>query len=719
VNEQRLLRLGPAIVLVLGALLFLPMLGGIGFWDPYEIRIADGARLVASGAATPSNVTPEFLAPQLGRPPAWVTLPALGMNWFGVSELGARAPIALASILLLLAAWLLGRQTMGRRGALLGAVAVATTPLVLLGGRQLTTAAPLLLGTTLTVAGLAGALAPPSGSSMASRLVHLVLVPIGLWLGLTSGGFLVGVAAPSLAVGLALALAPRDRVPGAVRAVGVLLGLGVLGGAVGLLLDRTPNAYSPWLGGAVHAWQHQVVFTQHLFKTGVQLFPWVALVPVAIARGLGDGAPGRGDEGSALGRPLLVAWAVTSWIASLVMATAVQELPTAHVIPLALLCGGLLDDLLRDPRPQPFAGLTIAIIAAAVGRDLLGQPESFIGVHVLEAVRWPGALPSPGLVLFGGGVLFGAIAALAIGVRVAPDWAVADGADEAELARALRGRRLLVGATLGAAALVSFAALVYIVPVVSKHLSARDVYGKAAKLDPNAPVAQYRFNASGASFYAQGRTPTTLQSVGELVDFLRKAERVFVLAGAEELAPIDQAARQANVPYVVVDDSSSRFLVLSNRLGPSERDLNPMRLSVLDTKPTPTFPMDVDFDGKVKLIGYDLPSQLSRGADFHIRLYFQVLQPLGASYKVFVHFDGAGTRFNGDHVPVEGRFPTSYWVPGSYIVDDHLIQPEKAYQPEGAYRVFMGLFLGDKRLPVKSGPQDGENRVRLGNTVVK
>lgn len=711
-NEQRLLRLGPAIVVVVGMLLFLPMLGGIGFWDPYEIRIADGARLVASGAATPSTVTPSYLAPQLGRPPAWVTIPALGMKWLGVSELGARAPIAVLSILSLLVAWLLGRQTIGRRGALLGALALATTPLVLLGGRQLTTAAPLLLGTTLTVAGLAGTFAPVAGSSAASRLLHLLLLPIGLYLGLTSGAFLVGVAAPLLAVALAVTLAPRDRVPTAIRALGALVGLGVVGAAVGLLRDRAPSAYSPWLGGAVHAFQHQAVFTQHLFKTGVQLFPWVALVPIAIARGLSrGGARSDGDEISPLGRPLLVAWAVTSWIASLLTAAAVQELPTAHVVPLALLCGALLEDLLRDPRPQPFAGLTVAVIAVVVGRDLMGQPESFIGVHVLEAVRWPGALPTPGLVMFGAGALFGAIAALALGVRVAPEWADGTGW--------LRGRRLLVGATLGAAALVAFSALVYIIPAVSKHLSARDVYGKAAKLDPNAPVAQYRFNASGASFYAQGRTPTTLGSVGELVDFLKRPERVFVLAGAEELAPIDQAAAQASVKYVVVDDSSSRFLVLSNRLGPNERDLNPMRRSVLDTRPTPTFPMDVDFDGKVKLIGYDLPSQLERGADFHIRLYFEVLQPLTASYKVFVHFDGAGTRFNGDHVPVEGRFPTQYWVPGSFIVDDHLIQPEKAYQPSGVYRVFMGFFLGDKRLPVKSGPQDGENRVKLGNTVVK
>lgn len=107
-NEQRLLRYAPAIVVLVGAVLFLPMLGGIGFWDPYEIRIADGARHVATdGVTPPANLppgTPSWLAPQLGRPPLWVTIPALGMKALGVSEFGARAPIAVCSILVLVAA---------------------------------------------------------------------------------------------------------------------------------------------------------------------------------------------------------------------------------------------------------------------------------------------------------------------------------------------------------------------------------------------------------------------------------------------------------------------------------------------------------------------------------------------------------------------------------------------------------------------------------------
>jgi hypothetical protein len=259
----------------------------------------------------------------------------------------------------------------------------------------------------------------------------------------------------------------------------------------------------------------------------------------------------------------------------------------------------------------------------------------------------------------------------------------------------------------------------WVIPQVSKHLSARDLYGKSKTLDPNAPVGQYRFNATGASYYTGGKIPQTLSSAEELFAFLAKPERVFVMAASDELANIDQLARQKKASYYVVDDSNSRYLMLSNKLSGEEKDLNPLRRFILDQPPTPQNKVEVDFEGKVQLLGYDLPPQLSRGQDFKIRLYFKVLQPLGGSYKVFIHFDGPGARFNGDHVPMEGRFPTQNWVPGYYIIDEHEMKPDRATQPSGYYRVFMGFFSGDARLKVSSGPQDGENRVKLGSVNIK
>jgi hypothetical protein len=127
----------------------------------------------------------------------------------------------------------------------------------------------------------------------------------------------------------------------------------------------------------------------------------------------------------------------------------------------------------------------------------------------------------------------------------------------------------------------------------------------------------------------------------------------------------------------------------------------------------------VDFDGKVELVGYDVPAELDRGRTFKITMYYLVKAPIGGAYKVFIHFDGPGNRFNGDHVPLEGKFPTNYWVPGYYIIDEHDMEPDRSTTVPGWYQIYTGFWLGDQRLKAISGNNDGENRVKIGAVRVK
>ncbi len=226
----------------------------------------------------------------------------------------------------------------------------------------------------------------------------------------------------------------------------------------------------------------------------------------------------------------------------------------------------------------------------------------------------------------------------------------------------------------------------------------KDLYGKTRQLDPNAPLAQYRFNATGASYYMGGRTATSLTTLDEVLAFLKKPARVFIFVGSEELASINQAARAVRstrprrtgpdplstmTPYYVIDDSNSRFLILSNRLGPKEQDLNPLRRFVSEAPTVPKHKLEINFEDKLQLIGYDLPDEASRGEDIKVRLHFKVLAPVGTAYKVFLHFDGPGARVNGNHVPLDGRFPTQFWTPGTYVIDEYLLKPDRATQPAG------------------------------------
>jgi hypothetical protein len=68
---------------------------------------------------------------------------------------------------------------------------------------------------------------------------------------------------------------------------------------------------------------------------------------------------------------------------------------------------------------------------------------------------------------------------------------------------------------------------------------------------------------------------------------------------------------------------------------------------------------------------------------------------------------------NGDHDPVDGKYPVRLWDEGDVIVDRQQLKVPATYRA-GAYTIFVGLFRGEKRLEVTNGPSDGENRVRAG-----
>ena len=698
-----------ALLAALGLALFVPALGSFGFWDPYEVRLADVARNVANGSSTLPQA-----AQQIGRPPATEALIAAGFRALGVGELGGRLPIALVSLLALLACFYAGSGLIRRRGALIGSFVLATAPAFLLGARQLATNAPLILGTALAVGGLARACWPPADAPPLARVLDALLAALGLFIGFVSGALLLGVVAPLAAVAIALGASSPDRL----RAE-LAIGLGV---ATLALLGvfawswAHPSGYSAIAGGMPHAFLNSAVFTNPLKQLGFGLFPWIALLPMAGIHALSsttsDAEPTARET---YGRIVLVAWFVALYVGAALEAAAVQDVLVPAAPALLLLVGSYLDDVLDSGEVQPFAALTAALGALIIGRDFYVFPETYVGAHMLETIRWPGPLTTTPYVIVSYAAFFGGVIGLALGVPLARA-----GASEAQR---LRGRLVLVGGAIAASLVMALVTAHWIVPECSKHLSAKELYGKSRQLDAKAPVGQYHFNASGASYYTAGKQPVTLPTLDELFHFLGRPEHVFVMAGAEELPSIDQYAKQKALLYYVVDDSSARYLMLSNRLGPGERDLNPLRVAVSEKPPTPAHPLEINFDNKVQLVGWDAPPSISPRQDFKLKLYFKVLTPLAGSYKVFVHIDGAGTRINGDHLPLDGKFPTQYWVPGTYVTDEHTVRPGDnntgSAPNSGYYQIYMGLYMGAERLKVVSGASDGDNRARLGGITIR
>ena len=130
---------------------------------------------------------------------------------------------------------------------------------------------------------------------------------------------------------------------------------------------------------------------------------------------------------------------------------------------------------------------------------------------------------------------------------------------------------------------------------------------------------------------------------------------------------------------------------------------------VLDYLPTvnmpasaPNVPLDADFDGRIRLLGYTLDCN-SEGSGCNVRLYWQAMTDQDVNYTVFVHLVGQDGQVVSQHdgMPDGGFYPTSAWEPGEVVVDEHQIDlPED--MPPGDYRLLVGLYRleTDERLPL-------------------
>jgi hypothetical protein len=207
---------------------------------------------------------------------------------------------------------------------------------------------------------------------------------------------------------------------------------------------------------------------------------------------------------------------------------------------------------------------------------------------------------------------------------------------------------------------------------------------------------------------------------------------------ADELAALDVALKQGQVPYYVVDASSSRFLLITNRLDPGQQDQNPLKKNVWmppgggavssaateGVRPPWTWrvPVAATFGDSIELVGADFPETVRRPGKIPLDLIFRVKTRPPGSYKIFLHFDGpAAPRLIGDHDPLNKSFGTSFWLPGEFIRDHYETDVPLMTTPAGTYNVFVGFWPGGegKRLKVTQGSHDGVDRVRLGSIEIK
>jgi len=148
----------------------------------------------------------------------------------------------------------------------------------------------------------------------------------------------------------------------------------------------------------------------------------------------------------------------------------------------------------------------------------------------------------------------------------------------------------------------------------------------------------------------------------------------------------------------------------------SKADREQLTQVVKKERPSPSKPLDVDFGGKVKLLGYDLPEpRLVPGRPFKITWYWQVDKPLGEGWKVFTHLADAKdkSRVNMDaNRRVRDLHPEPEWRAGEYIVDLQEITLPEDWGSD-AVTFYMGFWKESERLDVVKGEHDGQRRARV------
>ena len=132
---------------------------------------------------------------------------------------------------------------------------------------------------------------------------------------------------------------------------------------------------------------------------------------------------------------------------------------------------------------------------------------------------------------------------------------------------------------------------------------------------------------------------------------------------------------------------------------------------LLKSAPTPEHALDVQFENKVRLLGYDLSDPLpQRSHPFKVTWYWRVDESLGG-YQLFTHLsDGTLNRLNLDAARALRRvYPEERWKKGDFIKDEQEVSLPADWNSQTAV-FYLGFYDGPTRLGISRGKQDSEHR---------
>lgn len=140
-----------------------------------------------------------------------------------------------------------------------------------------------------------------------------------------------------------------------------------------------------------------------------------------------------------------------------------------------------------------------------------------------------------------------------------------------------------------------------------------------------------------------------------------------------------------------------------------------LRDNILREAPSPQHTLDISFENRARLVGYDLDREtVVPGQPFTITWYWHAQRRLDDGWQIFTHLvDSRGeNRMNEDGTGLLRQlYQPGRWTEGEYLRDPQTITLPPDWNSDEVV-IYLGLWNGPNRLAVTRGPNDGENRAR-------
>jgi hypothetical protein len=155
----------------------------------------------------------------------------------------------------------------------------------------------------------------------------------------------------------------------------------------------------------------------------------------------------------------------------------------------------------------------------------------------------------------------------------------------------------------------------------------------------------------------------------------------------------------------------------------SAEDRERLKAQILDEVPPDAKKVDVNFENKVHLVGYSIQPELApAGTRVKVTYYWRCDDPLEEGWQLFTHIQHEGHEkpdnldANGPLREVKGNHQVlgpDRWERGKVYADEQTFtMPADLRGPDTI--VYVGIWKGDARLRIISGPSDGDNRAIVG-----